>query len=236
MKIWRLVVTPALLALSACGSNVVIENFGAEVGPSSATSGPSGSGGASATGAGGANVGGASATTTGATTTSGAGGCGPGTVDMGGQCVPADSAAPCLVGGNVLYLNGEPGDLVHPGVETLQQGQWSAEASSTHVGISYNGLSPGVFWTLDFSSEQLPGSPPLTAQIYPNATRWPFEAPGEPGESINGNGVGCNTYTGQFQIKEITFEAGTLKTFTASFQESCDNLGPLLRGCVHFEQ
>ena len=44
------------------------------------------------------------------------------------------SDAPCLVGGNVLYFDGAAGDYIHPGMATIQQGAWSANASATHVG------------------------------------------------------------------------------------------------------
>ena len=93
----------------------------------------------------------------------------------------------------------------------------------------------GLWWTLDFASDQLSGMPPLDAQVYSNATRWPFEAPGQAGQDVTGDGRGCNMSTGEFQIESITMSGGTLQDFTATFLQYCDG-GPALRGCVHFAQ
>ncbi len=244
---------PALLALAACDGTVVIENSGAAAGTSSAGNGPSGSGQVTAAGSGGADVGGvggaaggggadvggvggaavASSSSVGA---GGGGGCAPGMVELNGQCVPANISAPCLGGGNALYVNGEPGEYIHAGPETFTQGKWSASTTSTYVGITLLTSSPTMFWHVDFASKHLPGSPPLAAQLYTNAMRYPFEDPGSPGMTIAGNGGGCNKDSGQFQIETITFEGEMLKSFTATFEQRCDGIKPLLRGCVHFEQ
>ena len=44
---------------------------------------------------------------------------------------PADlsgpvTSAPCLTGGSILYLDGDPNDFIHPGAETVVVNTWSA--------------------------------------------------------------------------------------------------------------
>jgi hypothetical protein len=44
--------------------------------------------------------------------------------------------APCPGGGNTLYFDGTPGDLVHPGIETVTGGTWSAQLFESESGVS----------------------------------------------------------------------------------------------------
>jgi heat shock protein HslJ len=69
--------------------------------------------------------------------------------------------------------------------------------------------------------------------IYDNAQRYPFESVGDPGLSIFGNGAGCNTVTGSYQVEELTLTAGGGTSFTATFEQHCEGAAPALRGCVH---
>jgi hypothetical protein len=77
---------------------------------------------------------------------------------------------------------------------------------------------------------------PLDAQVYSDAQRDPFEMPGHPGLSITGDGRGCNTLTGSFQIEDLTMTGATVTSFTATFEQHCEGGGAALRGCVHFQQ
>ena len=43
-----------------------------------------------------------------------------------GGTVPVGSPAPCLVGGNVLHFEGDPGSFVWTGTLTVRDGRWSA--------------------------------------------------------------------------------------------------------------
>jgi hypothetical protein len=52
---------------------------------------------------------------------------------------------------------------------------------------------------------------------------------------VSGDGRGCNTLTGDFQIETLDVTGGSLHAFTATFLQHCDG-GAALRGCVHFEQ
>ena len=43
----------------------------------------------------------------------------------------APTSAPCLTGGSVIYLDGDPDDWIHPGAETIQVPSWSAVNSGS---------------------------------------------------------------------------------------------------------
>ena len=141
--------------------------------------------------------------------------------------------APCLIGGNVLYLDGDQGSL-NPGITTITQGTWSASASSSHVNIQMTptGTQTGSGWTLDFDTSQLP-NPTMMTQVYTMAMRWPFVGAGHPGLDITGHNEGCNTVTGSFQVEKLVSAGSSLTSFTATFEHHCDGDTSALRGCVH---
>jgi hypothetical protein len=145
------------------------------------------------------------------------------------------SDAPCLAGGNVIFFNGDAADYIFSGTETITRGQWSAQSTSTqvHVNVWPTDQSQGLWWDLYFDSSQLGTA--LTTQVYQNAERWPFEAPGHPGLDVSGDGRGCNTVTGSFQIEDLTVTTGgSLTSFTATFEHHCEGGSAAVRGCVHY--
>jgi hypothetical protein len=149
------------------------------------------------------------------------------------------SSAPCLAGGNVVFFDGDAGDYIHPGIDTITQGTWGLQSSGTtpstvHVSLTPSQSNQGLWWDLYFSSLQL--NQPLDTQVYTDAQREPFAAPGHPGLEVTGDGRGCNTLTGSFQIEDLTMSGSTVQSFTATFEQHCEGGTAALRGCVHFEQ
>jgi hypothetical protein len=144
------------------------------------------------------------------------------------------SDAPCLVGGNVIFYSGN--DFIFDGTQTIVLGKWSASGSASDVTIHVtpSDSKQGLWWDLEFSTRQL--SQQLQAQVYTGAQRAPFAQPGHPGIDIGGDGRGCNTIAGSFQVEDIAWTNTLLKSFTATFEQHCDEGVPALRGCVHFEQ
>jgi hypothetical protein len=144
------------------------------------------------------------------------------------------STAACLGGGNVIFYDGN--DWVYNGTETISQGAWSISGSTSDitVHVTPSSSSQGYWWDLEFSSREL--NQPLMAQVYNNAERAPFASPGHPGIDIGGDGRGCNTITGRFQIEDLTMSGSTIQSFTATFEQHCEGGQAVLRGCVHFEQ
>ena len=151
------------------------------------------------------------------------------------------SAAPCLTGGGIIYLDGDPDDYVHPGFETIhtQPSQWVSFTPFYEYGDTFDqswnqGLGMAVFWDIAFSSHEL--GLPLTVGRYDNAERYPVEDPGHPGLQIFGDTNGCNTVTGWFEIEEISIpDGGSARSLTATFEQHCEGAAPALRGCVHYE-
>jgi len=153
-------------------------------------------------------------------------------IDLVGQ-TGIGTDAPCLIGGNVLYLDGDSSSL-NPGITTITQGTWSSAASTSHVEINMTpaGTQTGSGWTLDFDTAQLP-NPTMMTQVYTMAMRWPFVGAGHPGLDITGHNEGCNTVTGSFQVEKLVTAGNSLTSFTATFEHHCDGDTAALRGCVH---
>jgi hypothetical protein len=149
---------------------------------------------------------------------------------------PTGSAAFCLTGGNILHLDGDPGDYVHPGTETLSTGDWSASVDpygnpdTVHVNL----VDFPTFWNTAFSSEAT--GAPLAVQLYDDAERWPFESDGHPGLEVFGDGRGCNTLSGRFEILDLVVDGASLLSFTATFEQHCETGSAALEGCVHYEE
>lgn len=141
------------------------------------------------------------------------------------------SAAACLTGGNVMFFDGN--DYIFNGTMSVTKGTFTAQGSDKVVRVAVTPSDPaqGLWWDLDFSSTQL--GLPLTTQVYDGAIRYPFELPGVPGLSVSGDGRGCNTLTGRFEIQELVWSAGKVSRFTATFEQHCENGPSVLRGCIH---
>src|SRR3954467_5579962 len=144
------------------------------------------------------------------------------------------STAPCLGGGNVVFFDGDVGDFIHSGTDTVTDGIWRASASSTDVAIHVDPThqAQGLWWDMNFSTSQLGQA--IATQVYLNAERWPFAAPGHPGLDVSGDGRGCNVLTGKFQVEDLQLSGSTLTSFTATFEQHCEAGTPALRGCVHY--
>ena len=144
------------------------------------------------------------------------------------------SAAPCLAGGNILFFDGDSSDYIHPGTDTITLATWTPYASSTDVRIHVvpSSSAQGLWWDPEFSTAQLGQA--MAVQVYDDAERAAFAPPGHPGIDINGDGRGCNTITGKFQVEDIQWSGSTLTSFTATFEQHCEGLAPALRGCIHY--
>jgi hypothetical protein len=135
-----------------------------------------------------------------------------------------------------LTLDGEPGDFIGGGQHlffTDADGTFSARKNfSNGVGVFFNTPSFNHFWSLDFAAAD---GQPLAVGAYPLAVRWPFMGPGQPGLSVFGDGRGCNTLTGSFQVLELSFDAaGEVASFRATFEQHCEGGPAALRGEIRF--
>jgi hypothetical protein len=91
-------------------------------------------------------------------------------------------------------------------------------------GVSVSFFGSNHFFFLDFSA---PNNGPLTVGTYTAATRFPFQAPTEPGLDVSGDGFGCNTLTGSFTVLEAAYDANGVVSFDATFEQFCGSPIPI---------
>lgn len=88
------------------------------------------------------------------------------------------------------------------------------------------------FTVLDFSTRGL-GAPMASGVTYLNAERAAFASQGHPGLDVTYNHRGCNRVRGSFTVNQLSFHAGALDTFAASFNQSCDG-GAMMSGTFYY--
>src|SRR5262245_11798494 len=143
---------------------------------------------------------------------------------------------------DVIFLKSEPGDFIGSGQEQVLTDQ-EVDISvfrnfDNGVSVFANNFSrPNtprlIFFSFDFAA-------PFSAQLQPgpfeNATRFPFQDPAVPGLSASGDGRGCNTLTGRFDVLEIEVNSssGEVEKFAADFEQHCEGAQPALFGSIRF--
>lgn len=150
------------------------------------------------------------------------------------------SVAPCMTGGNVLYVDGDPTDPVHPGQETIAGAATTfvnaaptSHAFTTRLWTEFVPAAPNLkHWELIFSTDKL--STPISTGVYASAQRHTTGGAGHPGLFISNYDLGCSgALTGSFEIVELTMNGPDVTSFTASFEQQCAGMTGALRGCVH---
>jgi len=134
-----------------------------------------------------------------------------------------------------LIMHSRPGEYIGAGgnwIHTPADGTFVAERNFDNgVEVRFEAF-PNVWWRLNFAA---PDEVPLVPGPYEMATRFPFQAPGEPGMDVSGTGRGCGMLTGRFTVLEIVYGAGTaITSFAANFEQYCENLPYGLFGSVRY--
>jgi hypothetical protein len=137
-----------------------------------------------------------------------------------------------------LIMVSEPGDWVgagrtwtHSSTSGFDNFAWSGTSSLIRVSVAT--AEDGGWWSLEFAA---PAGTELVPGHYPNATRYPFQAPAVPGLSVSGQGRGCNRLTGSYTIYRAEWGSdenftNVLMQFEGFFEQYCDG-GPALIGEV----
>jgi len=137
-----------------------------------------------------------------------------------------------IQGATFVYLESDSGDWVGQGTTwlfTQEDGGPIVARSSTDTG--YASFSAGGF-SYTFGGKSTKS---LAVGVYEGATRHPFNDSSEPGLSVSGNGRGCNTLTGRFEIFEITRgKDGKIKNFAADLEQHCEGGDPALYGIIRY--
>jgi subtilisin family serine protease len=138
-------------------------------------------------------------------------------------------------GTNMLYFHSQPGDYIGAGRQRALYagtGYTLTPSRNYHNGVSFNVSGNGEWWSLDFGG---PAAAPLAVGSYENAVRFPFENGVTPGISLTGNGRGCNTVRGRFDVLDVAYAAnGSVQRFAADFVQHCEGGAPALFGQIRF--
>lgn len=126
-----------------------------------------------------------------------------------------------------LAMSSQPGDFIGQGKNYLFTVADATFTPSVNYDNGVNVLLQGLYdWDVDFAA---PNDATLTAGTYDNAQRFPFQAAGAPGLSIDGAGNGCNTLTGNFVVNHVAYgSSGTVASFSADAEQHCEGATPAL--------
>jgi hypothetical protein len=140
--------------------------------------------------------------------------------------------------GSFLYFNSQSGDYIGGGIEQLYTSADTNLSASLQPGGGYfhAAVIQGPYthwWYVDLAA---PPGESLQIGSYTNAERAPFRSAGHPGIDIFGDGRGCNTDTGQFDVNDLQFApTGELLVFDATFEQHCEGGTAALFGRIRIE-
>jgi hypothetical protein len=130
-------------------------------------------------------------------------------------------SASALAGQNVLYYQSQPGDFVGLGAEATfigTDGTFNTlPASPDTARVRFFTPNFTHFWDLIIFS---PSNTVLQPGAYEDAQSFPSVA--HPGLNFTGEGRGCNTLTGRFDVLEIVRDAnGVIIQLAVNFEQHC---------------
>ncbi len=133
-----------------------------------------------------------------------------------------------------LRMSSDPGEWIGQGQDynfTPIDGAFSLRGDRRHVTATFNNSSFSG-WNLEFAS---PSGVDLAVGTYLNVARYPFNTPTQAGLSITGPGRGCNSVTGSFRIKQITFNTlGAPTALQVAFEQHCEGVAAALVGELRY--
>ena len=134
-----------------------------------------------------------------------------------------------------LYLFSETGDYIGQAQEISLNDTTHTFSISQNFdnGVSVQVRGPGTsFWNLNFSA---PGDNALEPGLYRDAIRYPLQPIVKPGLSVSGEGRGCNSLTGRFDVIEVVYNPdGSVDSFAADFEQHCEDASPALHGGIRY--
>lgn len=128
---------------------------------------------------------------------------------------------------NLVLFISSPGDFIGQGKTyvTDNPANFTVSGSPATITISAFGFS------FRFDG---PGSTNLAVGSYPNTLRWPFNG-SSPGLDISGNGRGCNTECGSFQINELhTNATGQVDQLWLTYSNRCECSSAPMTGEIRY--
>ncbi len=147
-----------------------------------------------------------------------------------GTAVPARAQT-----ATVLHIDSEPGDHIGGGqVRTVTSAQATFTVTRSGRTILVRVRTPDFsdWWNVEIAA---PASDSfLAVGTYAPAFRSPFNEHFA-GLDVWGNGSGCNTLTGRFQILELTFAPDeTVQSLAVDVEQHCNDVGPALFAALRY--
>ncbi|MCP4492203.1 MAG: hypothetical protein GY820_33575 [Gammaproteobacteria bacterium] len=137
-----------------------------------------------------------------------------------------------------IELVSDPGDYIGQGQSySYDDNNASITYSRNYdngITVSINNLpgDPSLLWTFNLAA---PGNAEIQPGVYEGAERFPFQGIENPGLSFTGNGRGCNTLEGSFEVYDVTYDGGgDVTALSVSFEQHCGGNVPALRGTIVF--
>src|SRR5882672_9972102 len=145
-------------------------------------------------------------------------------------------SAPAFAGKNILYYQSQAGDYIGQGAEvtfTDADGTFIALPNfSNGVQAQFSTPTLSHFWMLNISAAN---NVLLQPGAYEGAQRWPVQTPGRPGLDFEGDGAGCNSSSGRFDVLELVRDAtGAITQLAVNWEQHCENAIPALFGQIRF--
>jgi Calx-beta domain-containing protein len=132
---------------------------------------------------------------------------------------------------SALAIYSQPGDYIGQGqlyLYTIANAAFVPLVNPDH-GVTVM-IPSSASWTTDFAA---PNNVTLTAGSYPNAQRYPFQAPDAPGLNVDGAGRGCNTLFGSFVVHKASYStSNAVLRFSADLEQHCAGMTPALFGWI----
>lgn len=124
---------------------------------------------------------------------------------------------------SVATMFSDGGDYIGGGVSRFfVNGPDSVTVSGTaaYLTVAVSGGPYGDGYSMDFAA---PPGQKLHPGLYTGAQRAPFRETGHPGIDISGNGRGCNTDSGRFDVKQIvTRSDGSVSRLWLTYEQHCE--------------
>jgi hypothetical protein len=134
-----------------------------------------------------------------------------------------------------VALFSDPGDWPGGGEQRLfhaGNSQIGVTGNASYLTVNTNG-TPG-YYSLDFAA---PPGQTLAPGIYDQAERAPFRSAGHPGIDIDGNGRGCNTIEGRFEVRDLVVGPGGVpERLWIIFEQHCEGGPEALFGEVRVQE
>jgi hypothetical protein len=135
---------------------------------------------------------------------------------------------------NIATMVSEGGDYIGQGLPRYYYAPGNASVSTggdlRYLAVDVSGGSSGDSFTMTFAP---PPGETLHVGSYEDAQRAPFREAGRPGIDISGDGRGCNTITGRFDVLDVAMARGAITRLWLEYEQHCEGGPAALFGVVH---